>query len=77
MKKKLKRTIMEREKDMSYCKLKTQMRQLIRMAKEVIEEVEKDQPDDILISDIVTEEAMELLEQASSTIFRFNGSTSV
>ena len=68
---------MEREKDMSYCKLKTQMRQLIRMAKEVIEEVEKDQPDDILISDIVTEEAMELLEQASSTIFRFNGSTSV
>ena len=51
-----------------YDKLKKQMRQMIRMAKEVIEEIEKESPDNILISDITTEEMDELLQQVFSTV---------
>jgi len=51
-----------------YEKIKRQMRSLIRMAKEVIEEVEKDAPNDVLICDIAVEEIEELLEQINSTV---------
>jgi histone H3/H4 len=58
---------------MDYDKLKKQMRQVIRIAKEVIAECEKDAPDDILISDDTTEELFELADQIIVTV---NGGTS-
>lgn len=54
--------------NVSYDRLKKQMRQIIRMAKEVIEEIEKNSPDDILISDIATEEMDDLVQEIFSTI---------
>ena len=60
------------EKKMNYSKLKQQMRQLIRLAKEVIEETEKDAPDDILICDLAVEEMDSLVDQISSTVLRFD-----
>lgn len=51
-----------------YDRLKKQMRQVSRIAREVIEEIEKESPDDILISDDVSEELLELVEDASKTI---------
>ena len=54
-----------------YAKMKKQMRQLVRMVKEVIEEVEKDTPDNVLLCDI-SEEMEELFEQFSATILDSN-----
>lgn len=51
-----------------YDRLKKQMRQVSRIAREVIEEIEKESPNDILISDDVSEELLELVEDASKTI---------
>lgn len=44
------------------------MRQLIRMAKDVIEETEKESPNDVYICDIAIEEMSELFEEISSAI---------
>lgn len=52
-----------------YNELKTGMRQLVRAAKEVIEVIEGESPDDIFLSDIVCEEMPDLLEKLSG-IFR-------
>jgi hypothetical protein len=58
--------------DINYDKLKKQVRSLMRMCKEVIEEIEKDSPDDILISDVAVEEMLELVDEISSTVLRQN-----
>lgn len=57
---------------MDYEKLKKQMRQVIRLANEVIVECEKETPDNILISDDTTEELFELVDQVIITV---NGPT--
>lgn len=51
-----------------YSKVKTQMRQLIKMANEVIEETEKESPDKVHICDIAIEEMAELFDQIETTI---------
>ena len=55
---------------MKYDKLKKKMRAMIRLAKEVIEECEKDSPDDVLISDMAIEELEDLLNEISVSINR-------
>lgn len=57
-----------------YDKLKKQMRQLIRIAKEVIEEAEKETPNNILICDTAVEELGDLVDQISSTVLGSNTS---
>lgn len=52
-----------RNQRIAHNKIKTQMRALIRIAKEVIEEVEKTKPNEILLTELVAEEMLELLDE--------------
>lgn len=55
-------------KDFDAVKVKQHMRQLIRLAKDVIDEVEKDNVDHVLICDMALEELDELKEQIRDAV---------
>lgn len=56
----------------AYQTVRKQMKSLIRMAKEVIEEIEKDQPGRDVIEELVADEMPELLKESFDVLLKYS-----